>query len=762
MKLSLHPRLLLLVALIVVTSACTGGRTSPTTATSPDASTTTAPTPETTVAQTTTTLPPLAHRIGTRIVDGVGEFYDTVTAERFVPRGVNYVDFQPNPAGGYEDRVFATNTYDAERVREAFRTLATNGYNTARIFVDTCGAQPECIANYSGQGLNDEYLDNIAEVMHIAGEEGIWLLLTANSLPDVGGYWQIFDSYYNQGHEGFDGRENADWLHTGGVEAKAVLWDGLLSGLVDRGAPFEVLLGWQLTNEFWLHKNFEPLSLTSGVVETANGRTYDMADAEQKRRMVVDGVVYFIDRIREVIDAYDPDTLVTMGFFTPQFPHQTYIGGDWYVDTAPLLTEANLDFFDFHAYYDTDLTVPEHAENFGMPGHQEKPVLMGETGSGKATVPSARAALGRGYRFIAESCEAGWDGWLNWGYYVWPDDQPGPAWAFLDSDGLLLEAFSPNAQPDPCVVPPDAPFDLTTGTTPRVSRSELTRPAKYAVDDSLEGWGSGDYPPQWIAIDFDQPSTVVEIGLGVDQWPPGISHHQVWATLSDGREVLVADIERFTGPEMLIGTELNPGLTDVVSVRVETLASTSWVSWREIEVISAASTGSACLVDGGPIRVAPSNEAATVAGTKDVTALVEARYLGDPQWLRLPGDRWILATADLCPDLPVVDGPRLDLVEVTIEVEVPSGSGEVFVPGAFGAGIPVWNPWSVLVLPTDQPVQSVTMLLPRNSVIAYTYTRGEWDTVERDAACQEMSRRTFVASDGLVIHDAVANWADRC
>ena len=55
-----------------------------------------------------------------------------------------------------------------------------------------------------------------------------------------------------------------------------------------------------------------------------------------------------------------------MGFFAPQFPNRTTIGGEWYVDTAPLLTTTDLDFFDFHAYPDSDIGIAEIAENFGI------------------------------------------------------------------------------------------------------------------------------------------------------------------------------------------------------------------------------------------------------------------------------------------------------------------------------------------------------------------------------------------------------------
>ena len=50
-----------------------------------------------------------------------------------------------------------------------------------------------------------------------------------------------------------------------------------------------------------------------------------------------------------------------------------------------------------------------------MLGYEAKPVLMGETGTGKATVASAAAALDQVRRWIADSCAVGFDGWLNWG-----------------------------------------------------------------------------------------------------------------------------------------------------------------------------------------------------------------------------------------------------------------------------------------------------------------------------------------------------------
>lgn len=49
-------------------------------------------------------------------------------------------------------------------------------------------------------------------------------------------------------------------------------------------------------------------------------------------------------------------------------------------DTAPLLDTAPIDFWDFHAYADMDIDIFKQAENFGMVGYEDKPVLLGETG----------------------------------------------------------------------------------------------------------------------------------------------------------------------------------------------------------------------------------------------------------------------------------------------------------------------------------------------------------------------------------------------
>ena len=160
--------------------------------------------------------------------DGVAEFYHTGSGERFVPRGVNYIDFVRDEDGNYRDAVFATDSFDAGRVRAAFHTLPSAA-STPRASSSTPVALAAPVSASRAGRASAAVLDNMADVMRIAADTGIYLLLTANSIPDDGGYWEFFDGLFGETHPGFTRRENADYLHTAGVETKARFWDDLLA-----------------------------------------------------------------------------------------------------------------------------------------------------------------------------------------------------------------------------------------------------------------------------------------------------------------------------------------------------------------------------------------------------------------------------------------------------------------------------------------------------------------------------------------------------
>ena len=534
--------------------------------------------PETPPAPTDTPTP-AAHPIQIRRVEDIAEFFDTRTGETFIPRGVNYFWIVPTN-GGLEDRFFGVNQFDPERVAADFSALQRQGFNTVRIFLDTCGSGSGCIGNPSGPGLNPRYLDNIAETMRIAKTANIHLLLTSNDLPDQGGYWDQVDSAVN---EQFGPYRNAHYLTGPGVEAGRRYWTDLMTGLAERGAPFEVVLGWSLLNEQWYFYTDPPFSLNAGTVTTANGSTYDLSDPGQHQAMAVEGMRHYIQVLRDVILSFDRTGLITMGFFVPDYPNPIRTGDFRYVETAPLLESAPLDFFDFHAYPGFDPFAPL-AENFGMIGYAAKPVILGETGAFIDRYFSIEAATRAMQSWIAESCQYGFDGFLYWGLYRAPEAIGDATWAFMDGEQEMMQALSPAGLPDPCdpnLLPAE---NLVLNKPVRASSWLPEEPPEFAVDGEPTQWGAGDDPTQWIQVDLGEPTAVALIRLIVAQWPAGETTHQVWGR-GPGEELrLLHEFRGFTQEgDLLEFIPVDP-IPNIQIIRVTTTQSPSWVAWKEIEV----------------------------------------------------------------------------------------------------------------------------------------------------------------------------------
>ena len=144
--------------------------------------------PTATAIVTVTSQPQAEHRIAIRAAENGSEFYDQRTGEKFIPRGVNYA-FVPT-GGSYTNRVLRVGTYDPQLTRQDFSHLADLGYNTVRVFLDSCSGGPYCIATPDKSGLNPDYMDNIADMMLAARQTGIFIQFTSNDLPDDGGYSQ--------------------------------------------------------------------------------------------------------------------------------------------------------------------------------------------------------------------------------------------------------------------------------------------------------------------------------------------------------------------------------------------------------------------------------------------------------------------------------------------------------------------------------------------------------------------------------------------
>ena len=519
------------------------------------------------------------HRIDVRIVEGNGEFYDRETGEPFVVRGANYV-FVPSAPGRYFLELLKVGAYDPELTRKDFQHLADNGYNTVRVFLDHCNFGPKCIGDADNGGLNPDYLANVADMTAAAKQAGIYILFTSNDLPDQGGYAEEANA---SPRAQFAGYRNSYYLTPGAVHATRRYWHDLLSGLIDQQADFDAVLGWQLLNEQWMFIDQPPLSLTSGNVTTTTGR-YDMSDPAEKELMVVEGVRHYIAEVKAEITGLDPTALVTMGFFVPEL-----VAPDWYVDTAPLVQDSALDFFDFHAY-PGGIPLGDQAEKFGMLGFNEKPILLGEYGAFRNSYSTLEAAARGIARWQVDSCDLGFDGWLYWTYYPNNLGVGDTTWGLVEDDEFLFDLIAPINHPDPCAELVIASDNLAIEKPVRVSHALPGEPGALAVDEiETTQWGAGAGPSQWIEVDLQVNSRITQIRLLVAQFPAGNTIHQILVKGSSGNYTTLHEFSQHTMEGDWLEFSPDTPLEDVQFVQVLTTQSPSWVAWKEIQVYGAAS-----------------------------------------------------------------------------------------------------------------------------------------------------------------------------
>ena len=108
-------------------------------------------------------------------------------------------------------------------------------------------------------------------------------------------------------------------------------------------------------------------------------------------------------------------------------------------------------------------------------------------------------------------------------------------------------------------------------------------------------------------------------------------------------------------------------------------------------------------------------------------------------------------------------------VTLTFTVTVPAttdGTGlSVYIAGTLDrldSGLPQWDPGGVALTQVDATHWTITLTGKEMTQIEYKYTLGDWDHVEKDAACGEIANRQFILSygtDGVqTVNDTVPNW----
>jgi hypothetical protein len=587
--------LLTLLLLIIASLACQLPETIASTATNApitaDASPThSAPTktvqPQNSPVPVTPPTTPLAipsHLITTHRIYGMAEFFNRASTDSFIPRGVNY-DLLVPVLGHYEDRLLAVGVYDHARTKADFAALSVAGYNTVRIILDGCTSGNNCVGIEDGQGLNPAYLDNLVDLMRLAKDANLVVIVASQGLPELGGYAAMANA---DSSSAIAPGRNAQILTTSGIRATQQYWSDLLLGLASRQAPLEVVMAWELIDEQYYLADQPPFSLESGRVSTANGKTYTMPSVSQKDAMALDGLRFYIEQVHQAILSVDPTALVTMGFSAPDTPNEWQEDDNRITETTASLEDTALDFFDLHGSPGSGLNMEELAQNFNLSMHTNKPVILGQTGASTWVYLQAASGAIAVQDWIAASCAYGFRGWLYSSYYPLPAGLPEATWGFVDDQNMILDALSPVNQPDACSVTTLPGRDLALGKPVEVSAALPDQTAQMAVDgDPNTQWSAGAFPTQWIQIDLGSSYTIGEIRLTVGQWPAGQTVHQLWVGANLDALQLVNE---FSGQEFdfdILNYAPATPLENIRYVRVVTTESPSWVSWREIEVLA--------------------------------------------------------------------------------------------------------------------------------------------------------------------------------
>jgi hypothetical protein len=268
-----------------------------------------------------------------------------------------------------------------------------------------------------------------------------------------------------------------------------------------------------------------------------------------------------------------------MGFFLPD------VAPGWYTDPVSALARADLDFLDLHAYPGGG-DMAAVAKAFTLAEHPERPVILGEYGAFRHTYADVEAAAAALSGWQAAACRVGFDGWLYWTYLPAESSVGDATWGLVDENGYLLRLLAPATHPDPCEPIPVERSNRALGARVRASRTlGDARPALAADDDLTTTWVAGSHPEQWIRLDLPAPTTVAELQLVVSQDPAGRTTHLIEVRPRGQRRFrTLGDLRGRTADGDVLVFRPRRAVRDVVSVRIRTTRSPSWVAWREIRL----------------------------------------------------------------------------------------------------------------------------------------------------------------------------------
>jgi len=371
----------------------------------------------------------------------------------FLVKGFNYVPLRGGDHAAFDAATTTTEAhYNPKRVENMLSTMEKHGYNTVRVFIiGRSKRNPGIGGNYKAtRGTYAPYVRNFIDFLKRATRHGIYVLPTFGDgdLPEN----QYYQRMLPPEHEG----TTPIYFTREGIEAKKQYVTDFLRAIKQKDPKLiSGLLGVELQNELSVRDSEWPFNVTNGTVTVANGNTYDMSSASDRRRLMNEGLRYYHNELVDAIKEVDPELLVAEGVFTMQavgkslkthrglFPDSSR-HDDRYPPDLAALGQSDLDFIDVHYYkrkkkntlnehFHEDMASLRLWSDQMRPIRKKKPIILGEFGAWyKIQGPSASARRAMlAIRNLA--LEAGFSGYLFWTYDTFAQEHLMPALELGDS-----------------------------------------------------------------------------------------------------------------------------------------------------------------------------------------------------------------------------------------------------------------------------------------------------------------------------------------
>jgi hypothetical protein len=451
---------------------------------------------------------------------------------------------------------------------------------TVRIVLNGACAT-ECLGDPAAEeDLSAAYVGNVVDFLGKARARGIQVIVVAEGVPSGTTYADQVASGASDSVAG----ENLHYLTPAGVAANAAFWSALVQRLTAQPALREAILAYELRREAHFRSDQRPLTLSSGTVTAANGRTYNLSIASRRQALMDDGLVYWADTVRAAIRSVDPTALVSVGFLWPQAPNAAREGDPRITRMRAVLDDSTVDFVSPRLHPGLELSLQQYVANYELPADTAKPVLMAEFGAPTASHPTLAAAAGALQTWQADSCAAGFDGWLLSTWDTTGERAGEPAmWNAVAGGGLLARGLAPAIRTDPC-----APTNLALGRNVTASSAAYEGPASAAVDGSVGTmWNAAGPPGAWIEVDLGAAYDVSVLRLVVAQTPAGRAVHKILGKAAAGNPYTeLHELDAVTSDGQVVTIAPSSAWSGVRYLRIETVWSPSWPAWREIQIFS--------------------------------------------------------------------------------------------------------------------------------------------------------------------------------